>query len=397
MKASDKNRLVLLMLIFSSQLLFAQVSDTATQSTTWIENAIEFFTFHPNHRKVQRDSSIYASKFILAPIVSYSPEESLGIGTGSKFLFKFKGSGDETRTSNMPMSLLYTLENQFVFHSGYEIFFNQEKWVLEGNVRLKSFPTFMWGIGNDTPNENKEKFSSLQVEVEPILLKQMFLDHLFVGLGFRINTVSNVQLERNGIVQNLPIPGIEGSTSLGGQFGLLYDSRDNLLNARKGAYIRFTHGQYDQILFGTHTFQSTRLDCRYFVQPFKKKPKNDDVIAFQFASQFNKGNVPLAEYARLGSKEIMRGLFEGRYIDKNFMATQVEYRKRIVGNLGMVGFVAVGDVAPQISDFNIPDLKVTGGLGVRYLIDKKENLNIRFDVGLSSEKAKQYINIAEAF
>lgn len=51
----------------------------------------------------------------------------LGAGVGAKYLFKMRQSGPETRTSNMPISAIYTIENQFFLFSGFEIFSNQER------------------------------------------------------------------------------------------------------------------------------------------------------------------------------------------------------------------------------------------------------------------------------
>ena len=78
-----------------------------------VEDIKEFFTFYPNKKAVDKDSTLYLQKFIAAPVMSYSPETNFAFGTGAKYLFKFNGSGEETRTSNMPITLQYTLNSQF--------------------------------------------------------------------------------------------------------------------------------------------------------------------------------------------------------------------------------------------------------------------------------------------
>ena len=54
-----------------------------------LENLKEFFTFYPNRKAVEKDSTRYLQKFIAAPIVSFSPETNFAFGTGAKYLFKF--------------------------------------------------------------------------------------------------------------------------------------------------------------------------------------------------------------------------------------------------------------------------------------------------------------------
>ena len=137
------------------------------------EKLLEFLTFHPNKKAVERDNSIYPAKAIFTPVVSYAPETSLSIGVGIKGLFKMKGSGDETRTSNLPLTAQYTIENRYLFFSGFEIFSPQERYMLTGNIRIQSFPSLFFGIGNNTPKSNEEEFNYSQVLIEPLLLKQI--------------------------------------------------------------------------------------------------------------------------------------------------------------------------------------------------------------------------------
>lgn len=359
------------------------------------EDFKEFFTFYPNKKAAAKDSTLYKSKFIAAPVISYSPETSLGFGVGAKYLFKFRGSGEETRTSNMPMTLQYTLNNQFIIYSGFEVFTNQEEWVIEGNLRFQNFPRLFYGIGRDTPEDNEEVYDFYQLTVEPIFLKQLFARYLFIGAGFRYNHIFNTSIEEDGwLATNQPL-GYEGSTSVGAEFAVLYDSRNNILNAQNGWYLEFTHGVYGKVLGGTHNFEFTRFDIRHF---FKTSKKTNDVLGFQFIGHFLHRDAPLSEYALFGSSEILRGYTEGRYVDRNLMAGQVEYRKNFKNSrFGVVAFAGTGDVYNTLENFKFSNLRPNFGIGLRFLLDQKENLNIRFDWGFGESTNNVYLNIAEAF
>jgi outer membrane protein assembly factor BamA len=366
----------------------------APASAQWVDDAIEFFTLHPNRRNAQRDSSLYPAKIVLAPVVIYSPETSLGAGVGAKYLFKMRGSGDETRTSNMPVSLVYTLENQFLAYSGFEIFSNQERWMLTGNLQFQIFPQLYYGIGRDTPDSNEEKYNYTQVVIEPILLRQVFTRYLFLGGGVRYNYIGNVEPEPDGQLVSDNYTGATGSTSVGVQLAAVYDSRDNLLNAHRGWYLELTHGFYGEVMRGTHEFQMTRVDLRHYFRPFRQRT---DVLAFQLLSHFTYDEPPLGELAALGSAEIMRGYYEGRYRDRKMIATQIEYRAKLTGRLGGVLFAGVGDVADRAKDFRFKNLRGTVGFGLRFLLDRREDLNIRADWGFGSGTNNYYLNVAEAF
>ncbi len=145
-----------------------------------LEKLAEFFTFYPNKKVHEKDSTIYLQKFIAAPVMTYSPETNLAIGTGAKYLFKFNGSGEETRASNIPMSIRYTLNNQFIFYSGFEVFTNQEEWVIEGNLLFQNYPRLFYGIGRNSSKDNELEYNYYQFLFEPIFLKQMFTRYLFI-------------------------------------------------------------------------------------------------------------------------------------------------------------------------------------------------------------------------
>lgn len=360
-----------------------------------IEELKEFFTFYPNKNRVEADSTLYLQKFIAAPVISYAPETSLSFGTGAKYLFKFNGSGEETRVSNMPITVQYTLNNQFFLFSGFEVFTNQEKWVIEGNILFQNYPRLYYGFGNDTPESAEEQYDYYQFLFEPIFLKQMFARYLFIGGGVRLNHIYNTEFEENGLIDMTRPTGFDGSTTVGVEVASLYDSRNNILNADTGWYFETTYGIYDGIFGSTHDFQLFRYDLRHY---FPLQNKTKDVFAFQTIGQFTRGDIPFSEFSFFGSSEIMRGYREGRYVDRDMVALQVEYRKSFNNTrFGAVAFAGVGNVYRNISDFQFNNVKPNYGIGLRYKIDKSENLNIRLDWGFGENKNNIYLSIAEAF
>ncbi len=355
---------------------------------------LDFLTVHPNKKAVQKDSSIYPAKAIFTPVISFAPETNLSLGVGMKGLFKMKGSGDETRTSNLPLTVQYTIENKYLFFSGFEIFSPQERYVLTGNIRIQSFPSLFFGIGRDTPKSNEEAFDYSQILLEPIFLKKLFRRYLFFGGGIRFNRISKVEALPNGLLESSTQSGALGSTSSGLQLAMLYDSRDNILNASKGLFVSLTHGFYGSWIGSSHDFQLTKLDLRYFIQPLGNA---SSILGFHFFSQFSKGDTPLQELGQLGGQFIMRGYFEGRFTDRHLMASQIEWRQKLSHRWGAVAFIGVGDVASSLDGFDLSTLRTSYGVGLRFLVDEEENLNLRMDLGFGNEKANYYFKIAEAF
>lgn len=377
------------------EFLFFFILFIFSSSAQQLEDFKEFFTLYPNRNKVEKDSTLYLQKFILAPVVSYSPETNFAFGTGAKYLFKFNGSGEETRVSNMPITVQYTLNNQFFLFSGFEVFTNQEKWVIEGSLLFQNYPRLYYGIGDNTKKSNEEQYDYYQFLFEPIFLKQMITRYLFVGVGFRLNHIYNTKFEDDGLIDMTRPEGFDGSTSVGGEVAALYDSRNNLLNASKGWYFEVSHGIYDGAIGSTNDFNLTRFDLRHFIEVSEK---TRDVLAFHSIGRFSRGDLPFSEYAFFGSSEIMRGYQEGRFVDRDMVASQVEYRKNFNNSrLGFVMFAGLGGIYNNIDEFKFDSLKPNYGAGLRLNIDKSEHLNIRLDWGFGNGVNSVYLGIAESF
>ncbi|MBL0195431.1 MAG: hypothetical protein IPQ09_14600 [Myxococcales bacterium] len=63
-----------------------------------------------------------------------------------------------------------------------------------------------------------------------------------------------------------------------------------------------------------------------------------------------------------------------------------------------MGFASAGVVAPGLLDFDFHDIKGTAGGGLRFMFDRDERLNGRFDVGVANDGTSAfYIQINEAF
>lgn len=124
-----------------------------------------------------------------------------------------------------------------------------------------------------------------------------------------------------------------------------------------------------------------------------------DVLALHAVGYFATGDVPLVELAPLGSGQIMRGYYEGRYLDRDYLAAQAEYRLNFQDfPLSFVGFAGAGLLAPKANQFSLNRLRTAAGLGVRLLVDPKERLNLRADFALTGEgDFNFYIQIGEAF
>lgn len=380
---------LLLLLIF----LFA--SNSELQAQTFIDKLTNFFEFDLGGE--HKDTTHYQTKLVLSPVVSYEPATNVGFGLGAKFLFKPKKAGKETRTSNLPLSILYTLNNQFIFTSRYDVFFPQEKWLLRGNLSFSKFPVGYFGIGRNSLLADEIGVSFNQLLVQPLLLRQL-KKHWFAGAGIRYLTSygAKFQEEEAGPPDDELIESLN-SRSLGLVLATTVDSRDNVLNATKGTLLEFTHGLYDKDIVSSNSYMVTQLDFRKY---FRMNPEKFNMIAVGMYTRLTWNDPSLLELSTLGGAELLRGFQEGRFRDRFAYFTQVEYRWQTFRRIGFVFFGGAGDVMGKGQALEFDELKYSLGTGIRLKIVEKENLNIRFDYafGFGDERESNfYLGIAEAF
>ena len=353
-----------------------------------IEQVMDYFS-----GEFKADSTEYPVGWVLAPIIAYAPETSLQVGIGSQLVFKPFGAIENVRPSTLEITARYTLNNQLILSPEFRIFFDEEKYILRGEMTFEKFPQFFYGIGNNTPEENEELYDYASFVADQILYRQLF-NKLYAGLGYRFAYRYKLDFEEDGWLETNPISGKTGGRSAGFTLGLLYDNRNNILNSSTGTYAELSHTLHRKFAGSEFDYTLTVLDARTYFQPFQQR---SDVLALQLYGYFTHGNTPFTDLAALGGGRIMRGYYEGRYLDNHLLAAQAEYRLLIWRRIGVVGFVAMGEVASQFKDFSLSDIKPSGGVGLRYKIMEKENLNLRLDVAFGKNSSGIYINISEAF
>ena len=335
-------------------------------------------------------------KLFAFPAAIYSPETTLAFGGAANFYFKI-GHDTTVRTSYIQGLGLYTLRQQTVLGLESAIFFHNERFILKTKGSASYFPDRFWGLGNDSQESNMEHYTVGQFYFFPQLLRKTY-KNLFLGLAYEIQNVFTFEYGTGkppgtSIFDTQNVTGRYGSLVSGIGLVALWDGRDNTFSPSKGLYFSYYINNYSEALGSEFNFVFHSVDIRKYYTIAKNQ-----VLAFQFILNANVGNVPVRSMSNIGSNTIMRGYYEGRYTDNNFMGAQVEDRFPLKGRFGMVVFAAAGRVGANSSDlFNLYGLKPSIGTGLRYAIDKKEKLNLRLDVGFGYHSSGVYFNITEAF
>ncbi|MEJ8801647.1 BamA/TamA family outer membrane protein [Pontibacter sp. H249] len=336
--------------------------------------------------------------FIPIPVLYYTPDTRLGFGAAVIGYMQLKSKLDATYTRLSTARILvdYTLNKQTDQQLEWSVFTREEKYLLRGELRHRTYVDRFYGIGNNTPKTNDEKYEYELVNARLGALKKAG-KYTFAGLDFQFTNYYNLELhagEESGtsILLTEQVPGYRGGFNSGVGAIFLFDSRDNVSFASSGAFLEAAAYSYGSIVGGDFDYSNYSLN---FSKYFMLRPNH--VLGSNTFININTGNTPLLRMATAGGDRILRGYARNRFLDQNFAGTQVEYRFPVYKRFGMTTFASLGDVFAKTSDVSFNTLKYSVGGGVRYALNQEQKLNIRADVGYGREGTNFYIVIGEAF
>jgi hypothetical protein len=334
---------------------------------------------------------------IVLPVAVYTPETHLGFGGLGVMLWKSHHPEIKTRTSNAELLMLYTTRHQIIFIPRYTILTRGEKYMFEGfGEELLDFRDNYYGVGDGTPETNREIVTYNVLGWENRVGRRIFSDrHLFMGLETRFIKYYNIKTEPGSLLLTEKTAGYQGSTSLGIGPAMTWDERDNVLNPTKGFYWDIRYSFYSQHFGSTNEYHRLIVDFRKY---FLLNHSNHQILAVQVFNNFVRGDAPFKELAEFGGPRVLRGYYRGRFRDNYVSALQAEYRLHLVQRLGMVAFAGVAKVYDP-AHVNFDDLHTSWGAGLRYMINKKERLNLRIDWGYGDPDRPGYfyLGFAESF
>ena len=325
------------------------------------------------------------------PLAMYTPETHLGLGAFGIYFFRVGDEPATTRPSSVAVVGLYTTRHQSIVEIIPELYFDDERWHLWTKLDFRNFPDSFWGVGNDTPAFQEERYTSTSYRART-WLRYRVAEEMYLGLRADAQYLSLTEVETNGLFDRTTVPGEDGGFTAG--FGVTagWDTRDNAVDTREGAFYQLTMMTWQEPLGSAYSFSRVSLDLRHFFPLY-----GTHTLGVQLYGEINAGEVPFYQMALLGGQNLMRGYFEGRYRDLGFLGGQVEWRFPIYWRFRGVTFLGAGDVAHRLDEWASNGLKVAGGGGLRFSLNEQERLNLRLDVGVGIDTWGAYLGISEAF
>lgn len=337
------------------------------------------------HKKAKR-------KLFVAPVIGYSPETRLFFGVGGVYYLPPSKKYPETNASVIKLTAEYTLNHQIESNLNGESFFRNNLFKGNYSISYYEFPDYFFGIGNTTIDSNKERFDNDFFNAL-INVQRRFYPSFYAGIKTFIEHTHIYDIDSGGIFYTQDIPGEAGGWNTGLGLWLTYDTRDNIYFPMKGSYLDVAAVPHESWLGSNYNYMDYTLEYSQF-----KRIMKDDALGVNFYGKFLPGDPPFNRMAELGGDTHMRGNYEGRFRDKNYLTLQGEYRITFLKYLGITVFGGLGEVADRFSNFSTEGLKYSIGAGGRLFIVPEDKVSIRIDYGFGSDGMQGlYVSFREAF
>lgn len=341
----------------------------------------------------KKDTVSNKTGFFLFPLLYYTPDTRIAAGLVGVYYFNTgkTDSFQKTRLSYAKLLGDYTQNKQLDFWTSWNVFTNQEKFLFKGEFRYRNFPDKYYGIGNTSNILNLEKYAYDLFKFKLLAMRQV-VPKFFVGLDYQYENEFNFKHQVGGELEKGTITGYKGG--IGSALGLIatHDTRDNVVNAYSGHIIEFSSYFNSSYLGGNFNYVNLNFELGKYWEL-----KKNNVLALNVIMNSNFGTVPFLDMAKVGGDGMIRGYASNRFKDNHFIGAQIEYRFPLWWRFGMVVFSGVGDVYRTPSDIKLNTLKYTVGAGIRFAVNTKERLNVRFDYGFGRKSNAFYIMLTEAF
>jgi hypothetical protein len=384
-------------------------AEDPSQQTTDVGDLWRLVRGKDSASDVSKGSESHKPFFVIAPSIGSKPSTGLTGGFSGNMAF-FRGDPQRTHISSMSGGFKISQKKQTLGGVKLAMFTEDDRWFVQGDARLSWTSQNTYGLGTRTllgAAENASYthhrlFETVYRKVEP---------GLFVGFGVNVSDHSNVRPSQSAVAtwdQSAYVAynqkhgfAADGQRSSGTSAGLLYDTRDNAINAQRGWLASATYRTFfEGFLGGDSSWQQLYLDLRTYKTLTSSGRQK---LAFWFQGDLvTHGTAPYLDLpATAANERSARGYGEGRYRGEHLLYGEMEYRSALTKNglLGMVAFLNTTTVDSRDTGEKLFDAFAPGaGLGLRVLLNKRSRTNLCADYGWGKQGSRGfYLAIQEAF
>lgn len=383
------------------------VSPPATLDVADLWNAVRHKDFdNPEHRAAT--PTVGQHFIVVAPTIGSKPTTGFTAGLNGNMAF-FSADPASTHISSISAGFRVSQLGQVLSGARFAVFTPHDGWFVQGDNRVSwtSLNTYALGAVPQPSGTVNVKFD--QVRLYETVYKRIDRG-LYVGGGVNFDVHTRVRPSESGdapfddsayVAYSLD-HGFSPSrqVSTGTSVSLLYDTRDNAINAQRGVAASATYRTFFSALGGESTWQELAFDARTY-KALDREGRHK--LAFWTMGDFvTGGTAPFWDLPAIASDgRSARGYGDGRYRGQQLMYGEIELRSTLTSN-GLLGYVAFANVTTvsnaDVGQSLFQEFAPAAGGGLRVLLNKRSRTNLCMDYGVGKAGSRGfYLAIQEAF
>jgi len=327
--------------------------------------------------------------FVALPIPIANPTLQQGLAVVGAALYHL---GEDAPASLTGAGGFYTSTKSWGYGLVQKVYTSHDRWrITAGAVRFKLNLRY-YGVDADPgPNDPYLSFS-LDGKVYGAEVLRSLGKHLYTGVGYiYLSNTTSFDFKENLPEETLRDLSFARSVAAVA-IPFLWDTRDNLLNAKRGNYLNLTAIFSDDAVGSDYTYQQYRLGFSHY------QHLNDRmVLAVRGTACDTQNRAPFYLLCTLGAGDGMRGFPVEVYWSRASAAAVAEWRWNFAGRWGMIAFAGAGSTGRGITNLSRDNLVPSYGVGIRFMMAKDYGVNIGIDYGRSNDRDAFYFRVGEAF
>lgn len=374
----------------------------------------------------KKKDSVYIVKptknnfFLVIPAIGSQPATGFFFGGVAQYTFKGKQAADKYSIANL--GITYTTKKQWLINVKNNILLNNNRIFLSGDYRLYIFSQPNYGLGTDIlPHHSKQNNFSIDSIAQPMdydyfkfhqSVSFEVAKNFYVGGGINLDWYSsikdeNLDVENGQFTYHYNYSQKHGFSDLeyflnGMSINLVYDSRDNQVNATHGWFANINY-RFNPVLFNNQKYSNVLFaEYRHFI-PLSNRNERYILAIWAYGQFVTRGSVPYLNLPAIGWDQRSRsgeGYTQGLFRGNGLIYLSTEFRFPITCNQMLSGTVFTNFVTASNKDNNtdlFKSVQPAAGIGLRILIDKKTRTNLIVDYSWGNNSKGFYLNAGETF
>lgn len=388
----------ILLLFYCSQLAFVAVA----QDTIKPQQIDIIDIFNKKHKSNTEFPRLKKNKLTFSILPDQNSTRKDEFFITPIFACFYLGDIKETKISSVTFAPYFTFSGKYVFPVRAFIYTWKNRYNLGSDYRYMVYSQKAYPLGTKPTKEEQSTIYYHQYRFHQFISKKI-IKNLFLGGGVQLDNYYNIREENtspdSSDYSKLQLNGSTASNTNGLSLQLMYDTRQNNINATSGFLARTT------VRFNTSWMNSTQVSNSMFTE-FRKfisfHPQKHRVLALwsiYWTNLYGKPyylDLPSIGWDITGNSG--RGVYKNSMRSNALLFFESEYRTDLTKNglWGAVCFVNVTSASVYNSQ-KFREWYPATGIGLRLKWNKRYGGNLRLDVGFSKYYISAYVGVAENF